>query len=300
MRGDRIGLVGANGAGKSTLLKLILGELQPQSGSVRLGTNLKVAYFDQLRDQLDLDKSAVDNVSEGRDFIELDGKAKHIFSYLSDFLFSGERARTPLRALSGGERNRVLLAKLFSKSANLLVLDEPTNDLDVETLELLEEILTDYSGTVLLVSHDRAFLNNIVSSVIAFEGRGNVLEYVGGYDDWIRQGGKWTEEDLPEPSQAIEAKKSDETPKAAAPAAAPRAKKLSYKFQKEFDELPQKIEQLEQKVEDMKSVVGASNFYSQAPKVVEEKLQALAQVEMELEACFERWAELEDMQQGES
>ena len=313
VRGDRIGLVGANGAGKSTLLKLILGELQPQAGSVRLGTNLTVAYFDQLRDQLDLDKSAVDNVSEGRDFIEIDGKAKHIFSYLSDFLFSGERARTPLRALSGGERNRVLLAKLFSKSANLLVLDEPTNDLDVETLELLEEILTDYSGTVLLVSHDRAFLNNIVSSVIAFEGRGNVLEYIGGYDDWIRQGGKWTEADLPEEAAnsavsleaaaptSEKAAPKVETPavKVSAPAAAPRTKKLSYKLQKEFEDLPKKIELLEQQVEAMKAVVGAADFYSQSPKVIEEKLQALAQAEMDLEACFERWAELEDMQQAE-
>jgi len=306
VRGDRIGLVGANGAGKSTLLKLILGELQPQAGSVRLGTNLTVAYFDQLRDQLDLDKSAVDNVSEGRDFIEIDGKAKHIFSYLSDFLFSGERARTPLRALSGGERNRVLLAKLFSKSANLLVLDEPTNDLDVETLELLEEILTDYSGTVLLVSHDRAFLNNIVSSVIAFEGRGNVLEYIGGYDDWIRQGGKWTEADLPEEEansaaslEAVAPKVEAPAAKVAAPATAPRTKKLSYKLQKEFEDLPKKIELLEQQVEAMKAVVGAADFYSQTPKIIEEKLQALAQVEMDLEACFERWAELEDMQQAE-
>lgn len=299
IRGDRIGLVGANGAGKSTLLKLILGELQPQSGSVRLGTNLKVAYFDQLRDQLDLDKSAVDNVSEGRDFIEIDGKAKHIFSYLSDFLFSGERARTPLRALSGGERNRVLLAKLFSKSANLLVLDEPTNDLDVETLELLEEILTDYAGTVLLVSHDRAFLNNIVSSVIAFEGRGNVLEYIGGYDDWIRQGGKWTEADLPEELVKVSMPVVEVSPKVAVAATVPRIKKLSYKLQKEFEDLPKKIEQLEQQVEIMKATVGAADFYSQAPKVIEEKLQALAQVEMDLEACFERWAELEDMQQAE-
>ncbi len=298
IRGDRIGLVGANGAGKSTLLKLILGELEPQSGSIRLGTNLKVAYFDQLRDQLDLDKSAVDNVSEGRDFIEIDGKAKHIFSYLSDFLFSGERARTPLRALSGGERNRVLLAKLFSKSANLLVLDEPTNDLDVETLELLEEILTDYAGTVLLVSHDRAFLNNIVSSVIAFEGRGNVLEYIGGYDDWIRQGGKWTESDLPEQSVNISVPVAPPA-KPNIAQAAPRAKKLSYKLQKEFEDLPKKIEQTEQKVAELKAVVGAPDFYTQSPKLIEEKLQLLAQVEMELETCFERWAELEDMQQAD-
>lgn len=294
MRGDRIGLVGANGAGKSTLLKLILGEIQPQSGSVKLGTNLQVAYFDQLRDQLDLDKNAVDNIAEGREVIEINGKSKHIFSYLSDFLFSGERARTPLRALSGGERNRVLLAKLFSKAANLLVLDEPTNDLDVETLELLEEILTDYPGTILLVSHDRAFLNNIVSSVIAFEGRGKVLEYVGGYDDWIRQGGKWTEADeTPQPKaqpqstaqSQVEIKTSGKT------------KKLSYKFQKEFDELPQKIEALEQHLESLQAVTAAPDFYSRPAAEVEQKLQELAQVQQQLDDCFERWAELEDMQQ---
>ncbi len=293
MRGDRIGLVGANGAGKSTLLKLILGELQPQQGSVKLGTNLQVAYFDQLRDQLDLDQNAVDNIAEGREFIEINGKSKHIFSYLSDFLFSGERARTPLRALSGGERNRVLLAKLFSKPANLLVLDEPTNDLDVETLELLEEILTDYAGTILLVSHDRAFLNNIVSSVIAFEGRGNVLEYVGGYDDWIRQGGKWTEADetsspktqTPQVMPSAESKPS------------PKTKKLSYKLQKEFDELPQKIETLEQKLNQVQAITAHPDFYSRPATEVEKSLLELAQVQQQLDDCFERWAELEDMQQ---
>ncbi len=299
MRGDRIGLVGANGAGKSTLLKLILGELEPQSGSVKLGTNLQIAYFDQLRDQLDLNKNAVDNIAQGREFIDIDGKSKHIFSYLSDFLFSGERARTPLRALSGGERNRVLLAKLFSKSANLLVLDEPTNDLDVETLELLEDILTEYPGTLLLVSHDRAFLNNIVSSVIAFEGRGNVLEYIGGYDDWIRQGGKWTQADeLPaaeSPAPVIVEQKpavSSEVVKAPA-----KIKKLSYKFQKEFDELPQKIEHLESSVEALAAITSASDFYSQPAAVVEQKLQELATAQKQLDDCFERWAELEDMQQ---
>ncbi len=293
MRGDRIGLVGANGAGKSTLLKLILGELEPQSGSVKLGTNLQIAYFDQLRDQLDLNKNAVDNIAEGREFIDIDGKSKHIFSYLSDFLFSGERARTPLRALSGGERNRVLLAKLFSKSANLLVLDEPTNDLDVETLELLEDILTDYPGTLLLVSHDRAFLNNIVSSVIAFEGRGNVLEYVGGYDDWLRQGGKWTQADeLPASTAPVAEKNAVDAPKVAA-----KSKKLSYKFQKEFDELPQKIEQLEAKLDALTAITGAADFYSQAATTVEQKLQELAAVQQALDDCFERWAELEDMQQ---
>lgn len=294
VRGDRIGLVGANGAGKSTLLKLILGELQPQSGQVRLGTNLQISYFDQLRDQLDLDKNAVDNIAEGREFIEINGKSKHIFSYLSDFLFSGERARTPLRALSGGERNRVLLAKLFSKAANLLVLDEPTNDLDVETLELLEEILSDYPGTLLLVSHDRAFLNNIVSSVIAFEGRGEVLEYVGGYDDWIRQGGKWTQSDeIPKPEKTSEAKPAQ----ADVPARNNKVRKLSYKFQKEFDELPGKIEALEMQLEQLQSIASADDFYSQSAGVVEKKLQELAQVQQQLDDCFERWAELENMQQ---
>ena len=297
VRGDRIGLVGANGAGKSTLLKLILGELQPQSGSVKMGTNLKIAYFDQLRDQLDLNSSAVDNVAEGREFIEIDGKSKHIFSYLSDFLFSGERARTPLRALSGGERNRVLLAKLFSKSANLLVLDEPTNDLDVETLELLEEILTDYQGTVLLVSHDRAFLNNIVSSVIAFEGRGNVLEYVGGYDDWIRQGGKWTEADLPESTVIAPALSVPQPVAEQLVPTATKAKKLSYKFQKEFDELPLKIEKIEQRLAQLNSEVAAADFYTQTAALIESKLQEVAAVQQQLEVCFERWAELEDMQQ---
>ncbi len=300
MRGDRIGLVGANGAGKSTLLKLILGELQPQSGSVKLGTNLEVAYFDQLRDQLDLDKNAVDNIAGGREFIDIDGKSKHIFSYLSDFLFSGERARTPLRALSGGERNRVLLAKLFSKSANLLVLDEPTNDLDVETLELLEDILTEYSGTLLLVSHDRAFLNNIVSSVIAFEGRGNVLEYVGGYDDWIRQGGKWTQADelpIASPNTPTIAPQKPEVTEAVGTKAPTKLKKLSYKFQKEFDELPQKIELIETKLTELQTAAAAIDFYNQTPAVVEQKLQELAQVQQQLDDCFERWAELEDMQQ---
>ena len=296
MRGDRIGLVGANGAGKSTLLKLILGDLQPQSGQVKLGTNIEVAYFDQLRDQLDLDKNAVDNIAGGREFIEVNGKSKHIFSYLSDFLFSGERARTPLRALSGGERNRVLLAKLFSKPANLLVLDEPTNDLDVETLELLEDILCDYAGTLLLVSHDRAFLNNIVSSVIAFEGRGNVIEYVGGYDDWIRQGGKWTVADeLPPAAQKPVKNETVDAPiEVRAPA---KSKKLSYKFQKEFDELPQKIEHLENQVAQLQAITSADDFYSQPGNIVEQKLQELAQLQQQLDDCFERWAELEDMQQ---
>ncbi|MDO6747289.1 ATP-binding cassette domain-containing protein [Gilvimarinus sp. 1_MG-2023] len=292
IRGDRIGLVGPNGAGKSTLLKLILGHLSPDTGSVKLGTNLTVAYFDQLRDQLDLDKSAVDNVSEGRDHIEIGGKSKHVISYLSDFLFSGERARTPVRALSGGERNRVLLAKLFSKSANILVLDEPTNDLDVETLELLEEVLGQFSGTVLLVSHDRAFLNNLVSSVIAFEGQGRVLEYVGGYDDWIRQGGHWADEVLEQgepapvqPESSASEVKPTKTDK----------KKLSYKLQREFDNLPGKIETLEEQLDAQQALASDPDFYAGDPQAVEDHLQKLADIQQQLETCFERWAELEDM-----
>lgn len=299
MRGDRIGLIGPNGAGKTTLLKLILGQLEPTTGTVKHGTQLQVAYFDQLRDQLDLNKNAVDNIAEGREFIEIDGKTKHIFSYLSDFLFEGERARTPLRALSGGERNRVLLAKLFSKAANLLVLDEPTNDLDVETLELLEEILTHYAGTVLLVSHDRAFLNNIVTSVVAFEGHAGVREYVGDYDDWLRQGGQWQD---PEPAvsaaknSAAKLSSSRDSGFGSGPNSGNRPKKLSYKLQKEFDELPAQIEQLEREILLLQSEISAENFYQQAATLVEERMQHLAHLDQRLEMCFERWAELENIQ----
>ncbi len=186
-RGDRIGLLGANGSGKTTLLKLLLGELQPSSGSIHIGTKLEVAYFDQLRHQLDLEKTVIDNLAEGREFISIDGQNRHVLSYLGDFLFSPQRARTPVKALSGGERARLLLARLFSKPANLLVLDEPTNDLDVETLELLEEVLLGFAGTVLMVSHDRAFLDNVVTSTLVFQGDGEVREYVGGYQDWLRR-----------------------------------------------------------------------------------------------------------------
>ena len=298
MRGDRIGLIGPNGAGKSTLLKLILGDLEAQSGSIKRGTNLQIAYFDQLRDQLNLDANAVDNLAEGREFIEINGKSKHIFSYLSDFLFSGERARTPLRALSGGERNRVLLAKLFSKPANILVLDEPTNDLDVETLELLEDILGEYTGTLLLVSHDREFLNNCVTSVIAFEGQGNLQEYVGGYDDWIRQGGRWVKPEINSPVEKAENKTELETavtPISTSKTPASKPKKLSYKLQKEFDELPQKIEDLEQQLSKLQSDIGDQNFYSKPQKEIDAHLNLLAKIEADLEASFERWAELESM-----
>ncbi|WP_049721953.1 ATP-binding cassette domain-containing protein [Gilvimarinus polysaccharolyticus] len=296
IRGDRIGLVGPNGAGKSTLLKLVLGELTPDSGKVKLGTNLSVAYFDQLRDQLDLNKSAVDNVSEGRDSIEINGRSKHVISYLSDFLFSGERARTPVRALSGGERNRVLLAKLFSKSANILVLDEPTNDLDVETLELLEEVLAQFDGTVLLVSHDRAFLNNLVSSVYALEGHGQVREYIGGYDDWLRQGGKWVEPGAAAGGGATQsATPSGNLQKPAVnKAKSSPEKKLSYKLQREFDALPSKIEKLEEQLETLQLQMAEPDFYSSPADQVDAHLRQVSDLQQQLDDCFERWAELEE------
>src|SRR5690606_18833656 len=256
LRGDRIGLIGNNGSGKSTLLKLMLGQLQPSSGTVKHGTKLEVAYFDQLRDQLDLEKTVIDNISEGRDFIEINGKQRHVISYLGDFLFAPERTRTPVKALSGGERARLLLARLFSKPANVLVLDEPTNDLDVETLELLEDVLAGFDGTVLLVSHDRAFLDNVVTSSLVFEGKGNVREYVGGYADWLRQGGRvemlaeWGGED--EASAAPEPQPAADAPK---PAAAQPKPKLSYKLQRELEALPALLEQLEAELESLQQQV---------------------------------------------
>ncbi len=294
-RGDRIGLIGANGMGKSTLLKILLGELKPQRGQMRLGTRLEVAYFDQLREQLDLDKSAVDNVSEGRDFVEVDGKSRHIISYLADFLFTGERARTPLRALSGGERNRVLLARLFSQPCNLLVLDEPTNDLDVETLELLEDVLSTFQGTVLLVSHDRVFLDNVVTSSIVFEGQGHVAEYVGGYQDWLRQGGKWVDSEpgakqtpasetkiAPVVEQSGEGKRSQSKPK-----------KLSYKLQRELDAVPAQIERLESQIATVQRKISDVEFYTQPQEQVASTLQELADKESALEKLYQRWEELE-------
>jgi ATP-binding cassette subfamily F protein uup len=295
VRGDRIGLIGPNGIGKSTLLKIILGELTPSEGKVKLGTNLSVAYFDQLRDQLDLNKNAVDNVSEGRDSITIGGQSRHIMSYLNDFLFSGARARTPLRALSGGERNRVLLAKLFSKDSNLLVLDEPTNDLDVETLELLEEVLASYQGTVLLVSHDRSFLDNVVTSTIAFEGNGKVLEYVGGYGDWVRQGGRWPDLQEKEKSQAPSAETAEDVKPAGE--SKKQKKKLSYKFQRELDELPAKIEAAEALVESLEAMCGAADFYQRDHEEVSQKLEALGEAQQQLETLYDRWGELEEMQE---
>jgi ATP-binding cassette subfamily F protein uup len=304
LRGDKIGFIGANGCGKSTLLKLLLGQLTPQSGHIKLGTNLKIAYFDQHRDQLDENKAVVDSVLEESDYIEINGQRKHIMGYLGDFLFSPERARQPVKALSGGERNRLLLARVFAKPSNLLVLDEPTNDLDIETLELLEELLLDYPGTVLIVSHDRAFLNSVVTSSIVFDAPGQVNEYVGGYDDWLRQ--RPAHYDAPAPKTAAQTNtlesarpgEKNETPaaKSSDKPAAKKPKKLSYKDQREYDALPETIETLETELEALQMQISEPEFYQQTGH--EAVLERLNACEAELEAAFERWeileAQLED------
>jgi len=293
-RGDHIGLLGANGSGKSTLLHLLLGELAPDSGAVTTGTKLQLAYFDQLRGQLDLEKSVLDNLAEGRDFIEINGQNRHVLSYLSDFLFSPQRARTPVKALSGGERARLVLAKLFSKPANLLVLDEPTNDLDVETLELLEELLLEFSGSVLLVSHDRSFLDNLATSTLVFEGNGRVREYVGGYQDWLAQGGS------PALLSASGAKAESDKSKAAEPvnalkneAPASVRKKLSYQLQRELDALPACIEEAENQIEALNTQINAADFYLRPVEQTAVIFQQLEQKQQELDTLLERWAELE-------
>lgn len=285
-RGDRIGLIGPNGVGKSTLLKVLLGQVQPDQGTVKLGTSLNIAYFDQLRGKLDPEKTIIDNISEGRESISINGKSRHIISYLSDFLFSPERARTPVKALSGGECNRVMLAKLFSQPSNLLVLDEPTNDLDIETLELLEEILLEYKGTLLLVSHDRAFLDNVVTSTLVFEGNGKVQEYVGGYEDWLRQ-----RADINRPVVKPTTKTVSEPAKVE-----PAKKKLSYKLQRELDLLPGQLEQLEGEIEQLHIETGAADFYNGDHAQVAVKLAALQSKEAQLEKLMDRWVELEAMQ----
>ncbi|MTI14324.1 ATP-binding cassette ATPase Uup [Sansalvadorimonas verongulae] len=297
MRGDKVGLIGANGVGKSTLLKILLGDLQPQNGDVKRGTKMEVAYFDQMRGQLDLEKTVIDNVAEGREKISINGRERHIISYLEDFLFPPQRTRVPVKALSGGERNRLLLARLFSKPANVLVLDEPTNDLDVETLELLESILVEFPGTVLLVSHDRDFLDNVVSSSLVFEGGGVVREYVGGFEDWLRQGGSIDR--LAATGDADKAKAKEETRPAPAvePAPAPvKKKKLSYKLQRELEALPGEIEKLEEELAALEDETGSNSFYQQDQETVQTALARLTELNELLEQKMERWSELEDMQ----
>jgi ATP-binding cassette subfamily F protein uup len=285
LRGDRVGIIGPNGSGKTTLLNLLLGELEPDNGKVKLGTNLQVAYFDQLRSQLDEERSVQDNVGGGSDKVTVGGKSKHIIGYLQDFLFTPERARSPVKALSGGERNRLLLAKLFTKPANVLVLDEPTNDLDVETLELLEELLADYPGTLLLVSHDREFLDNAVTSCLVFEGEGKVSEHVGGYSDWeaytrARQSSKSKEREV--------IKSAPERPKK-------KSEKLSYKDQRELDTLPQRIETLEVQLDELQTQLGDPDLYRTHGERVSELQQQLSEVQQQLDQAYERWETLESM-----
>ena len=292
MRGDRIALIGPNGCGKSTLIKLLLEQLEPQSGSVRVGTKLQVAYFDQYREALDPEKTVEENVGEGKQTITINGKDRHILSYLQDFLFSPARARTPVKALSGGEKNRLLLARLLLRPANLIVLDEPTNDLDIETLELLESLLAEYSATLLIVSHDREFIDNTVTSSWWFAGNGHWKEYVGGYQDAVSQGAKFYREEL-EQESVVNTKTEPQKPKAEV--AKKPAKKLSYKLQKELEELPGKMDNLEIEISELQELVNQGDFYSQNQSIVNEKLSLLAEKEQQLEVYFERWEELESL-----
>jgi ATP-binding cassette subfamily F protein uup len=291
MRGDRIGIIGPNGSGKTTLLRLLLGELAPASGSVRLGTNLRIAFFDQLRDQLDDEKTVADNVADGYETVQIGGQPRHVVGYLQDFLFAPDRIRTPVKFLSGGERNRVLLARLFAKPANLIVLDEPTNDLDAETLELLEERLVDFAGTVLVVSHDRAFLDNVVTSTLVFEPAGQggayaVKEYVGGYTEWLRQR-----------PVAAPAPRESSAPRAAAAAAPhqaePSRKKRSFKEQRELENLPALIETLETETAALHAAMAEPGYFRQAGDVLARDQARLHDLESRLAEAFSRWEALE-------
>jgi ATP-binding cassette subfamily F protein uup len=286
MRGDRVGIIGPNGSGKTTLLKLMLKELDPQRGSVELGTNLQIAYFDQHRAVLREDLNALDNVAGGLEYIELDGRRQHVLGYLQDFLFSAERARAPITRLSGGERNRLLLAKLFAKPSNLLVMDEPTNDLDVETLELLEEMLTSYQGTLLLVSHDRAFIDNVVTSTLVLEGDGAVGEYVGGYSDWVRQ----RRPNATEVRTEAKLQRVENAPRTESAA----KRKLNYKDARELELLPARIESLETQIGELTAAMQSPEFYRQDAAAITASNGRLADLQAQLDAAYERWHVLEN------
>jgi ATP-binding cassette subfamily F protein uup len=306
-RGDKIGLLGPNGAGKSTLLKIILGEMQPDSGEVKLGTKLSVAYFDQLRAQLNEESTLADTISQGSDFIDIGGAKKHVISYLGDFLFAPERARSPVKSLSGGERNRLLLARLFSRPANVLVLDEPTNDLDIETLELLEELLAQYDGTLFLVSHDRAFLDNVVTQVIAFESDGKLMEYVGGYEDWVRVKKFEAAKGSPRSAGASAgiplagAEKTQNKSPASSPLPSPlkgekTKARLSFKETRELEEIPQRIAALEREQEEITAALSSANLYRDNPTHAKQLQMRTASIEDELLQVMTRWEELEHRQ----
>lgn len=285
-RGDKIGIVGANGSGKTTLLKLLMAQLQPQTGEVRHGTNLDIVYFDQLRTQLDESKSVLDNVGQGRDTVTINGRTRNLMGYLEDFLFTRDRVRAPITALSGGERNRLLLARLFAMPANLLILDEPTNDLDIETFEILEDLLLDYEGTLLLVSHDRAFLNNIVTSTLILDGSGDVKEFIGGYEDWKKQ--------LDEVPTSKPNTKPVSTPQTESKSdSKPAARKLSYNEKRELEELPKQIEKLEEEQKQLTLKMEAPSFYQQEGAVITQAVERLEQIHKELAQAYERWGELD-------
>jgi len=283
MRGDRVGLIGRNGSGKTTLLRLLLGELHPQAGAVRHGTNLEVAYFDQLHGQLDEGKSVRENVAEGADWVLINGKKRHIIGYLADFLFSPEQAAGPVTRLSGGERNRLVLARLFTRPSNVLVMDEPTNDLDLETLELLEDLLIEYSGTLLLVSHDREFLNNVVTSTLVLEGEGRVKEYAGGYDDWLRQRAP---EAAPAPQRAVQKPRPEKAPTV-------RPRRPTYHEQRELEALPQRIEVLETELSELHQRMADPAFYRQEPAEIVKTKARLEALQNEIAEAYRRWEELE-------
>ena len=292
LRGDRIGLIGPNGSGKSTLIRLLLGQLKPDHGEVTLGTGLEIAYFDQQRAVLRDDWSAAENVAEGRDFVEINGRSKHIIGYLQDFLFTPERARAPISKLSGGERNRLLLARLFARPSNLLVMDEPTNDLDLETLELLEELLAEYPGTLLLVSHDRDFIDNVITSTLVMEGNGRVGEYVGGYADWLRQRPKPSLQNQPAASNRSAASTSSSPPPPTRPP------KLSYKLARELEQLPARVESLERQIAELGARLGDADLARGDPSEFARIGQEISRLQAELDSAFVRWEALENGSPG--
>jgi len=298
MRGDKIALIGRNGCGKSTLLKLLLGDIEPDQGSVKCGTKLEVAYFDQYRDALDPEKTVLDNLAEGKQEVEINGNKRHVLGYLQDFLFHPDRARTPVKALSGGEKNRLLLAKIFLKPSNFLILDEPTNDLDVETLELLEELLANYQGTLLLVSHDRSFVDNTVTHTWFFDGNGHIQQFVGGYNDAVRHKAQ-SEPTVTAVKKTKTASTKTEVNTEKEVIKPSKKKKLSYKLQLELDGLPLVLEQLEEKVSELQETINTPEFFTKDKKEADEFLTLLAETEEKLEVAFARWEELEELQNAE-
>jgi ATP-binding cassette subfamily F protein uup len=281
IRKDRIGLIGPNGSGKTTLLRMLMSELEPDSGDIRRGTNVQIAYYDQQREQLDPERTVFDTVGEGNDTVTVNGRTQHVHGYLRDFLFPPERALSPVKALSGGERNRLLLARLLTRPMNVLVLDEPTNDLDIETLELLESYLVDWPGTLLLVSHDRAFIDHVVTSTLVFEGNGKVQEYVGGYEDWLRQ------RDVPQSPIAI--RESPRPAKASAAGNVRTGKKLSFKETREMEDLPKKIERMEGEQEELHARIASPEFYKEPPDAIARTLARIEELKSSLHDAYARW-----------